>query len=111
MGAGAFRLGGGTALAALWGHRHSTDVDLFADHAAYAELTASESRVRLLSERLRDALQPDEMEIRRGTLKIVCVHGELARNPADAVSVVRKLLSEDAAYRLRRRLVPDSPAP
>ena len=30
------RLGGGTALAARWRHRHSTDVDLFVDPAAYA---------------------------------------------------------------------------
>ena len=26
-----YRLGGGTALAAIWGHRHSTDIDLAAN--------------------------------------------------------------------------------
>ena len=78
LGAGCFRLGGGTALAALWVHRHSTDVDLFADHAAYAEFIGSQSGVRLLSEGLRDALQPDEMEIRRGALRVLCSSGELS---------------------------------
>ena len=78
LGAGCFRLGGGTALAALWVHRHSTDVDLFADHAAYTEFIGSQSGVRLLSEGLRDALQPDEMEVRRGALRILCSGGELS---------------------------------
>ena len=32
------RLGGGTALAARWVHRHSTDVDLFVSHKAYVNL-------------------------------------------------------------------------
>ena len=32
---GAYRLGGGTILAALWGHRHSTDVDFFAEPSHY----------------------------------------------------------------------------
>lgn len=32
---GAYRMGGGTILAALWGHRHSTDVDLFAEPSHY----------------------------------------------------------------------------
>ena len=32
------RLGGGTALAMRWHHRHSTDVDLFVDPAVYAPL-------------------------------------------------------------------------
>lgn len=34
-------LGGGTALAARWAHRHSTDVDLFADHDIHLRLPAS----------------------------------------------------------------------
>ena len=32
------RLGGGTALAARWAHRHSTDVDLFTDQESYVRL-------------------------------------------------------------------------
>ena len=34
-------LGGGTALAARWAHRHSTDVDLFVDHDIHIRLPAS----------------------------------------------------------------------
>lgn len=40
-------LGGGTALAARWQHRHSTDVDLFVDPAAYKMLFENEERFRL----------------------------------------------------------------
>ena len=40
------RLGGGTALAARWQHRHSTDVDLFADASDYEGLFMSEQRFR-----------------------------------------------------------------
>lgn len=32
------RLGGGTALALRWAHRHSTDVDLFTDQESYSRL-------------------------------------------------------------------------
>lgn len=32
------RLGGGTALAARWAHRHSTDLDLFTDQESYVHL-------------------------------------------------------------------------
>ena len=38
------RLGGGTALAARWKHRHSTDVDLFTGHEAYANLYRNSDR-------------------------------------------------------------------
>lgn len=37
-------LGGGTALAARWTHRHSTDVDLFTGHEAYANLYRNSDR-------------------------------------------------------------------
>ena len=40
------RLGGGTALAARWRHRHSTDVDLFVDPADYEGLFKSEEQFR-----------------------------------------------------------------
>ena len=40
------RLGGGTALAARWQHRHSTDVDLFVDAEAYEGLRNSERQFR-----------------------------------------------------------------
>ena len=40
------RLGGGTALAARWEHRHSTDVDLFVDASDYEKLFKGEQRFR-----------------------------------------------------------------
>ena len=39
-------LGGGTALAARWQHRHSTDVDLFVNASAYKGLRESEQEFR-----------------------------------------------------------------
>ena len=38
------RLGGGTALAARWAHRHSTDIDLFVGPEAYANLYRNSDR-------------------------------------------------------------------
>ena len=47
LGEHAFLLGGGTALAARWHHRHSVDIDLFADSALYrSNLYARESQLR-----------------------------------------------------------------
>lgn len=48
FGADGYRMGGGTVLAALWGHRHSTDVDLFAEPSQYRAVLA---RARLELER------------------------------------------------------------
>ena len=44
-------IGGGTVLAARWGHRRSTDIDFFCESAAYAEL--DERRRKELEEALR----------------------------------------------------------
>ncbi len=43
-GEGRIRFGGGTALAARWSHRRSTDVDLFVDYAAYRPLFRNSHR-------------------------------------------------------------------
>lgn len=40
FGADGYRMGGGTVLAALWRHRHSTDVDLFAEPSHYRAVLA-----------------------------------------------------------------------
>ena len=45
------RLGGGTALAARWHHRHSTDIDLFVDPKYYERLFKKEQRFRADLER------------------------------------------------------------
>ena len=44
FGASRYRLGGGTALAAVWAHRHSTDVDLFAEPSHYQEVVGRAGR-------------------------------------------------------------------
>lgn len=45
------RLGGGTALAARWAHRHSTDVDLFVEPDPYMELYRNYQRFSKAVER------------------------------------------------------------
>ena len=55
------RLGGGTALAARWAHRHSTDVDLFTSTKPYIHLHAR-----------REAFV-DEIERRAGPLDMIRV--------------------------------------
>lgn len=68
-----FRLGGGTALAMRWAHRHSTDVDLFTDRGSYKRLWQR-----------RDAFKPAVVEsagptevlaVRRWNTKIVLLEG------------------------------------
>ncbi len=78
FGAGSFSLGGGTALAAVWQHRHSTDVGLFTDHATYAERLAAAGGPDAVAARLRDALRPQRLEIRSGFLKLALPDGELS---------------------------------
>ena len=47
------RLAGGTALAARWDHRHSTDIDLVCDRETFPQNRIREIRDRLLAMRLR----------------------------------------------------------
>ena len=44
FGASGYRLGGGTVLAAVWAHRHSTDIDLFAEPSHYQEVVGRAGR-------------------------------------------------------------------
>lgn len=79
FGQGTYRLGGGTALAAVWDHRHSTDIDLFADHAAYRAGVNSEDKKQRLKEALSGILEPlgpQRIEVQRGFIKTVCRHVE-----------------------------------
>ena len=78
FGEGAYFLGGGTALAAVWRHRHSTDIDLFMDASAFRALVMNDGRKRALEGALSRAVRPDFLEIRRGgLLKILRGEGEL----------------------------------
>lgn len=44
FGASGYRLGGGTVLAAVWAHRHSTDIGLFAEPSHYLEVVGRVGR-------------------------------------------------------------------
>ena len=67
------RLGGGTALAARWRHRHSTDVDLFVDPADYEGLFKGEQRFRADLE--RQARSARNIVVEPGFARIVLADG------------------------------------
>lgn len=79
FGPGKYRLGGGTALAAVWRHRHSTDIDLFMEHTDYRAGIDSDAREQRLRDELFEALQqlrPEKISVERGFAKVVCRDGE-----------------------------------
>ena len=43
-----YRMGGGSVLAARWGHRHSTDIDLFFDEFAQRDMRSSLGQIEVL---------------------------------------------------------------
>ncbi len=77
FGEGAYCLGEGTALAAVWQHRHSTDVDLFMDGSAYRAVVTDTARRDALAAGLRSAVEPDMLDITPGVLKMFADTGEL----------------------------------
>lgn len=73
------QLGGGTALAARWQHRHSTDVDLFIDSIAYRRIHTEHSEFieDVLNEyEKRGVLQA--FDVNRGFLDFVTKHGAVS---------------------------------
>lgn len=78
FGGGTYRLGGGTGLAAVWRHRHSTDVDLFMDGSAYRAVSVSAEKRLALEHQLRSVLSPTALEIQNGFLKLISQEGELS---------------------------------
>ena len=64
-------LGGGTVLAARWGHRVSTDIDLFTDHQRFTERVASrrEEVAAALETLVADAGE-GAVEVERGWLRV-----------------------------------------
>ena len=67
------RLGGGTALAARWAHRHSTDVDLFTDAESYKRLWERREAFKRAIE--RRAGPAEVLAVRRWNTKIVVQGG------------------------------------
>ena len=78
LGEGAFALGGGTALAAVWQHRHSTDVDLFADGSTYDERVRAAGGPDRVAARLRQALRPRRLDVQSGFLTASFTDGDLS---------------------------------
>ena len=77
FGANTYRLGGGTALAAVWQHRHSTDVNLFIGSDLYRSVSMNAERRSKLADALQESLNPASLEIANGFLKMVSAAGEL----------------------------------
>ncbi len=78
-----YALGGGTALAAVWRHRHSTDVDLFMDGAAYRAVSMNDGLRTSLENDLRDTLRPMRLDVMRGFIKILMPEGEMSLSTSD----------------------------
>ena len=69
------RLGGGTALAARWAHRHSTDVELFTDQESYVRLWERRDAFRRAIE--QRAGPAEVLTVLRWNTKIVLRGGEI----------------------------------
>ena len=67
------RIGGGTALAARWAHRHSTDVDLFTSGEPYTRLHSQ--REAFVRDPGRRAGPVDAIHVRRWNAKILLTGG------------------------------------
>ena len=112
FGQGAYLLGGGTGLAAIWQHRHSTDVDLFMDNSGYQQVSLNDERRRRLAAALQSALSPTHLEVARGFLKVVSEAGELGLytmasplpylTPTDRVSGTRVAIERPATILARK---------
>lgn len=110
-------LGGGTALATRWRHRHSTDVDLFVDPADYARLFKGEQQFRADLERQTRSAR--NIAIEPGFARIVLADGgevSLSTSPsltgdplsADTVrgtGVPLETTAEILAKKLRYRMI------
>ncbi len=63
-----YRMGGGSVLAARWGHRHSSDIDLFFDEFVQRDLPLSDMFDGLLSLEEKGEIHGLELYSRRGFL-------------------------------------------
>ena len=80
-----FLLGGGTALAARWHHRHSTDIDLFADAALYrSNLYSHEAQFR--DDLTRELPDLKALSIFPGHCRITLAIGEISVFTAPALT-------------------------
>ena len=84
VGAKNIRLGGGTALAARWHHRHSTDIDLFVDAAPFREVADHSDEFE--TDIARGPLATDKLTIGNGFCTLLFAEGEVSISTTPAVT-------------------------
>ncbi|MDE0190174.1 MAG: nucleotidyl transferase AbiEii/AbiGii toxin family protein [Gammaproteobacteria bacterium] len=91
LGAHGCVLGGGTVLAARWGHRVSTDIDLFADHDRYQERIANrrDEASRALGAIVGQA-GAGAVQVERGWLRV-----DLPEGPATLMTIPRPTIRDE----------------
>lgn len=111
------RLGGGTALAARWHHRHSTDVDLFVDPKDYEGLFKKEKQFR--AELELHAPSAQNVVVEPGFTRIVLIDGgeisistspsltsfPVSKDTVRGTSVPLEATAEILAKKLRYRMI------
>lgn len=76
FGAGNYQLGGGTALSALWAHRHSTDIDLFIDTSHFQPVMQEDVTAASLRSELEESTGAKFAEFNNHFITGVCDAGE-----------------------------------
>ena len=76
FGAGSYRLGGGTALASVWTHRHSTDIDLFIEQSVFRAVMRDSVVAASLRTTFEEMIGPVIVELTDGFIKGVSQLGE-----------------------------------
>ena len=78
FGAGSYRLGGGTALASVWAHRHSTDIDLFIEQSVFGAVMRDSVVAASLRTTFEEMIGPVIVELTDGFIKGVSQPGEFS---------------------------------
>lgn len=91
-----FFLGGGTALAARWEHRHSTDVDLFIDSVGYGSVYRSngEEMTKIFASMVKDG-EVSSPTVNSGYLKFATSHGSVSLFTTEPVVEEARVKSSD----------------
>ncbi len=84
FGPSACAVGGGAALAALWGHRRCARIDLFIDGSAYRAVAMDVRRRAALEDGLLRALRPVRLDVACGRLKALLAGGEVTVSTSPA---------------------------
>ena len=114
-----YRIGGGTVLAGRWGHRHSTDVDLFAEPTWYQEVVdrRGEELERALLERApgvdpeRSWVEPQHIYLAVGDSEVTMLPAVwIHRTPEEPVRirntrVAAESVEEILGKKLRLRMI------